>query len=91
VRNVKNIAQHELIGLECEVVAAANKSQIGIKGNVVDETMKTLIISTEHGPKIIEKQGSVFRFDVGGKIADVDGNVLVARPEDRIKKKISKW
>lgn len=90
-RTAKNIVQHELIGLECEVVAASNRSQIGTKGKVVDETMKTVVIGTEHGPKVIEKQGSVFRLDLDGRIVDIDGSVLLARPEDRIKKRISKW
>lgn len=90
-RTPKNIAQHELIGLEVEVIAAQNPSQTGIKGKVVDETLKTLVIGTGHGPKIVPKEGSVFRFDLKERVVDIDGSVLLARPEDRIKKRIEKW
>ena len=86
MRNAENILRHELIGLECEVVAAANRSNVGIKGRIEDETMKTLVI----GGKAVEKKGAVFRVKVD-KTVDIDGNFLLARPEDRIKKKIHKW
>jgi len=87
VRSVKNIVQHELIGLECEVIDAMNKSQIGIKGRVTDETLKTLVINS----KRIFKRGSRFCFRLNNENINVDGNQLIARPEDRIKKKIKKW
>ncbi len=90
MRNASNILRHELIGLNCKVVGATNKDQIGTEGKIVDETLKTVIIESG-GKKRIEKKGTTFRIEVGGKKVDVDGNFLIARPEDRIKKKISKW
>lgn len=87
MRNAKNILLHELIGLQCEVIEAANKDQIGIKGKIIDETLKTINISD----KRVFKTGSVFRVLLNGKRVDIDGNYLVARPEDRIKKKLKKW
>lgn len=91
MRNASNILRHELIGLNCKIVGANNKSQIGIEGKIVDETMKTIVIMKEGIKKTVEKKGTTFRIDVGGKKLDIDGNYLLARPEDRIKKKISKW
>jgi len=90
MRNASNILRHELIGLKCKIVGASNKSQIGIEGKIVDETMKTIIINNEN-KKTVEKKGTIFRIDIAGKKIEVDGNYLLARPEDRIKKKISKW
>ncbi|MBI3190552.1 ribonuclease P protein subunit [archaeon] len=87
MRNEKNILVHELIGLECEVVNARNKSSVGIKGKITDETMKTVAIND----KMIFKKGTVFRIKVGDKKVDVDGDFLTSRPEDRIKKKMKKW
>lgn len=87
MRNAKNILRHELIGLECEVVKAGNPSSIGIRGTIKDETMKTLVVKD----KRIAKAGSVFRVALAGQKIDIDGNFLVARPEDRIKKKFKKW
>ncbi|MBI4174522.1 MAG: ribonuclease P protein component 1 [Candidatus Aenigmarchaeota archaeon] len=90
MRNASNILRHELIGLNCKITGSNNKSQVGIEGKIVDETMKTIILQ-DGGRKTIEKQGTTFRIEVGGKKVDVDGNFLVSRPEDRIKKKITKW
>ena len=87
MRNAENILRHELIGLECEVLSASNPSQKGIRGKIVDETMKTVII----GGKVVEKKGTTFRLKLGKEDVLVDGNFLIARPEDRIKKKIKKW
>jgi ribonuclease P protein subunit POP4 len=89
--NTKNIIRHELIGLRCVVVSSENRSQEGIRGKVIDETMKTIVIESGEKQKRIQKKGAVFRFDLGKQQVDVDGNYLVARPEDRIKKKFIKW
>lgn len=90
MRNPKNILRHELIGLPCEVIVAQNASQIGIRGRIVDETMKMIMIR-DGEKKSIQKNGSVFRVDLGKQKVDINGNNLVARPEDRIKKKFKKW
>lgn len=91
MRNSSNILRHELIGLECEVVRSKNKSQIGLAGKISDETMKTIVFDVQGERKVVEKKGTTFRVKLGGKHVDIDGNYLVARPEDRIKKKIHKW
>ncbi len=87
MQSPKNILLHELIGLQCEVVNAKNKMQIGLRGKITDETMKTVTINN----KCVFKCDSIFRLTVTGKKIDVDGNYLLARPEDRIKKKLKKW
>jgi ribonuclease P protein subunit POP4 len=85
-----NILRHELIGLECEIVNSKNESQIGIKGKIIDETMKTVVLY-DGKQKRIQKNGTVFRLTLDNCKVDVDGSKLVARPEDRIKKKYRKW
>ena len=87
MRNPSNILRHELIGLDCLVLKSQNKVQEGIEGRIVDETMKTLVI----GGKGVQKKGSVFRVKLQGKNVDIEGDYIVARPEDRIKKTIRKW
>ena len=82
--------KHELIGLFCEIVSASNRSQVGLKGKIIDETMKTLVIKNNEEKKI-PKQNTVFRIRLGDKKIDIDGNYIIARPEDRIKKKFKKW
>ena len=91
MRTEKNILLHELIGLECEVIEAKNKSQIGLHGRIIDETMKTIMVSGPQSNKIIPKKGSKFRLKLNNKKIDIVGDFIIARPEDRIKKKLKKW
>ena len=91
MRNAKNIIRHEIIGLECMVVGAENKSQTGLRGMIVNETMKTVDIETGTGIKKIPKAGSKFKIKLDNETIVLDGNFILGRPEDRIKKKITKW
>lgn len=91
MRKPENILRHELIGLYCKVKSSSNKSQIGIEGEIVDETMKMIILDTKTGRKKIGKKGTIFLVYLNGKKVCVDGNYLVGRPEDRIKKRVRKW
>jgi ribonuclease P protein subunit POP4 len=96
-----NVFRHELIGLYLEVVNSSNKSLIGLCGNVVDETKKTLSIDVYNdelkdynlrsSQKMIPKKNSTFHFKIpNGKWVEIEGKVLVSSPEDRIKKKFKK-
>ena len=73
----------ELIGLDVEVVDAMNKSNVGLKGIVVDERRE--MVQLDNGKKLLKGQ-CVFRFRFGGRYFVVDGRRLVGRPEDRLKK-----
>jgi ribonuclease P protein subunit POP4 len=89
--NVASILQHEFIGLEAKVVQSTNPSQIGIRGKVLDETQKTLTILHDNKRKIVAKETSMFHFMLhDGTILEIDGKVLLGRPEDRVKKQIRK-
>ncbi len=81
-----NILKHELIGLDIEVVEANNKSMIGLKGKVVDETRNILVIETKNGEKKILKKDLKIKTEVEGEKIIITGKKLVGRPEDRIKK-----
>ena len=87
MRSAENILRHELIGLQCTVVRSMNKSQVGIHGRIEDETLKTMVIS---GKRVFKKD-SAFRISIGDRTVEIDGNHLLTRPEDRIKKKIRRW
>lgn len=87
----ENLLKHELIGLECEIKDSKNKSQIGLKGKVINETKNTLQIKTKDGNKKIEKATSKFTFKIpSGKKVTVDGSLLVGKPEIRVKKRLPK-
>jgi len=88
----ENLVRHELIGLEVEVKQSTNPSQKGLKGRVIDESFKTLEIETKTEKKTIPKENTTFMFTISDKTKiQVDGNLLLGRPEDRIKKKLPKW
>lgn len=92
-RNEYNLVRHELIGLKVKVLDAKNKSLKKISGMVVDETYNTLIIEKENKKrKIVPKKGTVFLFYLeNGKRVKVIGDILIGRPEDRLKKRFPKW
>ena len=86
----KNLVHHELIGLRVRVVEPAPFA--GLSGMVVDETRNTLTLEVRGQDKKIPKDQVVFSFTLpSGERVRVAGKLLVARPEDRIKKRIRKW
>ena len=86
-----SLLQHELIGLETRVIRSSNRSQIGIRGKILDETQRTLTILQGNKEKRIVKETSTFLFTLPNKtVVEVDGKVLVGRPEDRVKKTIKR-
>jgi len=87
--SARNIIMHELIGLKVKVSESSNPSCIGIEGIVVDETLNTLKIKDKKDGriKVIPKKNTKFIFETEAKeLVEVDGNVIHARPEDRLKK-----
>lgn len=87
----QNIFRHEFIGLSVEVIDSNHKGFIGIKGIVIDETRNTIKIDTGIIEKTIPKQDVEILFTLpDGRKVSIDGKVIVARPEDRIKKKFKK-
>jgi len=83
------IIQGEFIGLTAKVAQSTQRSNIGIKGKVMDETRNTFIIMCNHEKKTIAKGVSVFHFRMrDGTVVEINGKLLVGRPEDRVKKRI---
>ena len=89
----QNLVRHELISLPVRITKSTDPTKKGFKGKVVDETYNTLKIETKDGKeKIIPKNNSIFIFTLpNGVKVEVDGKLLIGRPEDRIKKKIARW
>ncbi|HSO25012.1 MAG TPA: ribonuclease P protein component 1 [Methanobacteriaceae archaeon] len=87
----QNLFQHELIGLNVEIIESPNNGLIGIKGKVVDETRNTIRVETDDGSEsVIPKNVAIFHFQTPKGKVEIDGKILVSRPEDRIKKKFRK-
>ncbi len=73
----------ELIGLEVEVLSAPFS---GISGRVVDETKNTFTIESAGTERMVPKSGNEFRFTYRGTQIEIEGNKILHRPEDRMKK-----
>ena len=87
-----NLVRHELSDLKVKIEKCTESTQKGITGRVIDETYNTFKIETRDGEKTVVKGNCVFVFTLPDKTkVQVDGKLLVSRPEDRIKKKFSKW
>jgi len=81
-----DIARSEFIGLEVEVIDAENKALIGLKGLVVDETKSLLIIEQDGVAKKVIKSQVTLKVLIEGQEFQIDGKILMGRPEDRLKK-----
>ncbi len=87
-----NIVRHELVGLPVRIVKSTDPTQKGIKGKIIDETYNTLKIESKSEERVIPKKNTIFIFTLPNAVkVQVDGSLLVSRPEDRIKKKFPRW
>lgn len=87
MRNLSYVIQDEFIGLKVKVVKSLNPSCIGLSGKIIDETKNTFKILHNDDEKILIKKDCIFHFTLPDKtIIEVDGKVLIGRPEDRVKK-----
>lgn len=86
----KDVARHEFIGLATSVAESRNKSLVGLKGKLLDETKNTFVLLTDKKErKNILKKNSKFIFTLrSGEKVKINGTILVAKPEERIKMKI---
>ena len=75
------IYPHEILGHAVSVIEANNPSIKGMTGLIVEETLRSLLLSTKKGEKSVLKRGLLLK--IGEAI--VNGDELLRRPEDRIK------
>lgn len=89
----QNIVRHELISLPVRISKSTDPTLKNLRGKIIDETYNTIKIETKNGKeKIIPKKNTIFIFTLPNRLrVEVDGKVLIGRPEDRIKKKFAKW
>lgn len=91
MRSAKNILLHELIGLNCEITRSRNASHVGLRGRIIDETQKTLLVMAGGRKKRISKKDVIINVVLNGQTVEIVGKYLISRPEDRIKRKFKKW
>ncbi|MFP4005875.1 MAG: ribonuclease P protein component 1 [Candidatus Hadarchaeia archaeon] len=80
-----NFLRHEWIGLKVEVVKSNDSNLEGKKGVVMDETKNTLVIKEEELKMIPKKNVTLSVTLPSREEVRINGERLIARPEDRIK------
>lgn len=85
--SAKDILRAELIGKNMEIVESKNKSLLGLKGRIIDETKNSLIIMSNGKRKMVLKSHIKMIVKWQDKSILVDGKMLAKRPEDRINTK----
>jgi len=84
-----DIIQYEFISTEAKVSKSKNLGYVGISGKITDETRNTLTILHEGKRKRVIKGSAVFHFKFSdGTVVEIDGKLLVGKPEDRLKKRV---
>ena len=83
-----SLLKGEFIGSRIKVIKAKNKDNVGISGEVIDETKNTFVIKNNKGKKTLLKEQCTFKIYKKNKTMTVDGRMISKRPEDRIKLKI---
>jgi len=83
--NASDIIKHELIGLEAEITDSKNKSNVGIKGTIIDETKNTLTIEDRGKRKRLFKNNIILKIEINSQAVRIDGKLLSGRPKERIK------
>lgn len=82
---VKKTYPRELIGQEIEIIKSKNKSNLHLKGKIVDETKYTIKIIHQGKIKTMMKNNIVFKLRKTNQV--IEGKTIAKRPEERIKGK----
>lgn len=86
-----DIIRHEFIGTEGKIAKSQHACYVGIHGEVIDETKNTFTFMHEGKAKSVIKNSAVFNFKFSdGTIVEINGKLLVGRPEDRLKKRVKR-
>jgi ribonuclease P protein subunit POP4 len=89
VKITPDIVRCEFIGTEAKIARSYHEDYVGMSGKVIDETRNTFTILDGEARKEIVKESTVFHFKfIDGTVVEINGKLLVGRPEDRLKKHI---
>jgi len=91
VKVTPDIIRHEFIGTEGKIAKSPHANYVGLHGKVIGETKNTFTILQDGKTKSVVKNSAVFNFKFSdGTIIQIDGKLLVGRPEDRLKKTVKR-
>ena len=81
-KRLEELLKKELIGMNIKVTGR------NIEGKIIDETKNMFAVRTKKGVKKIIKKNNKMEFIIDNEKIIVDGDKLIARPEERIKLKV---
>jgi ribonuclease P protein subunit POP4 len=85
------IIRFEFVGTEGKVARSPHRGYVGLGGKVISETRNTFTFLKEGKAKSVIKESAFFNFKFDdGTVVEIDGKLLVGRPEDRLKKSIKR-
>ena len=67
------------------ITESTDPTLIGISGQVIDETRRTIVVQTSNGMKVLANDVINFTLDLEDKV--IEGFTVTQRPEDRINRK----
>ncbi len=86
-----DIIKYEFIGTQGKVTQSLHQDYVGLAGPVISETRNTFTLLNKGKEKNVTKESSVFNFKFqDGTVVEIEGKLLVGRPEDRLKKNIKR-
>jgi len=84
-----DIIRHEFIDTETKICKKPQSGYAEISGKIIDETRNTFVILHKGKKKTVVKDLAIFQFRFSdGTIVEIDGKLVVGRPEDRLKKHV---
>ncbi len=82
-----DIIREEFVGTNTVVVDSPHAGYLSLNGEVRRETRNTFLIEQQGKMKRIVKDQAVFQFKfIDGTVVEIEGRLLVGKPEDRLKK-----
>jgi len=67
------------------ITESTDPTLVGIRGQVLEETRRTIVVQTSNGKKTLAKDVINFTLDLEEKV--IEGFTVTQRPEDRINRK----
>ncbi|MBO0888969.1 ribonuclease P protein subunit [Candidatus Bathyarchaeota archaeon] len=87
-----NILAHEWTGLKVSIVQSTDPTKNGVSGLILNETRNTFSIRTRKQIVKIAKSDTLFATTLStGETLTIAGKNMRYRPEDRVKRGLTKW
>jgi len=75
----------EWIGLKVKIISSTNPNNIGLEGEIVDETLNTICVLTKKNErKTVAKKGARAKIISSGSMLELGDAIM--RPQDRSKR-----